>query len=190
MYCNNCGKEIRDGAAFCNHCGAKANNRSKGSNAVIKSINDYAEIVVPKALLDKFPKLNALAFVGILIALVFVLIVTVSIVTHGGHDLEGTYRYEGNETLTSFTFSKDGTVTATNDFCPNDLYYGETFYGKYKKTGRNKYEIHLTKKDGKDSSFDSLQDINVKKENDNTLKIAISSRFAYIENYKTYYKSY
>lgn len=32
MFCKNCGKELRDGAKFCDHCGAAAENNPEGNN--------------------------------------------------------------------------------------------------------------------------------------------------------------
>ena len=185
-FCPQCGCALHADSLFCGSCGARVEPAHKG-NAWMSQIGTYAQAAVPKALTDKKPQISALAWVGIVAGGLVVLVIILCLI-FGGHDLEGTYRYNGNETLTTFTFYKDGKVTATNDYCPNGSNYGDTLTGKYKKTGKNKYTVYLDKRNGKESMFDNNTEINVIKKNDNTLDIAISGRLSYFESYKEYCK--
>ena len=196
MYCNNCGKLIREGATSCDNCGAKANNRSTNSPIISKVNNGSAAIRKPN--LDKNVKLLVPVIACVFAAIAFVLIITIAIVSHGSHNLEGTYRCNSDMMFTSFTFTKDGKVTATYDYCVNDDMYGAVYTGKYKKSG-GKYIIHLTDNNISGGSsltqfyndnVDDLYDIYAKKNGDNSLEIAISGKLAYLENYDTYYKTY
>ncbi len=40
MFCNNCGKELKEGALFCNECGAKTKNAQAANEPVNKPINE------------------------------------------------------------------------------------------------------------------------------------------------------
>lgn len=197
MYCNNCGKSIREGSASCDNCGAKANIRSTNNNSVISRVNG-AGAGIRKPMANKNIKLLIPVIACVFIVFAFIMIITMAVVSHNSHNLEGTYRCNSDMMFTSFTFTKDGKVTATYDYCTSDDMYGAVYTGKYKKSG-GKYVIHLTENNLSGGSsltqfyndnVDDMYDIYAKKNGDNSLEISISGKLAYLENYDTYYKTY
>ena len=43
MYCNNCGKEVKDDAIFCNNCGNKVVQEENDSYIIFERKNNFME---------------------------------------------------------------------------------------------------------------------------------------------------
>lgn len=138
MFCTKCGKELRSGAKFCNYCGAEVSKENPSNSKV----NTYAQIVVPKAWIRRFPNIPAITFVvGYVIAFILAISIILSISNGISHDLSGTYYYNGRFPITEISFSKDGTFTARCTYYEYDV--GDVYYGKYSKSF-GKYELRFT----------------------------------------------
>ena len=138
MFCPQCGKEIRNGAKFCNYCGAEV----AGITPYNSKINAYAQILVPEAWAKRFPNIPAIAFViGYVVAFALAITIVASVASAASHDLSGTYYYNGRFPVTQITFSKDGTFTARCTYYEYDV--GDVYYGKYSKSF-GKYELRFT----------------------------------------------
>ena len=195
MFCTKCGRELRDGAKFCNYCGSEIikDNPNKSK------INAYAQIFVPKAWIKRFPNIPAVAFVTSYVV-VFVLAVTLIAagVNSASHDLSGTYYYNGRFPVTQITFSKDGTFTARCTYYEYDV--GDVYYGKYSKSF-GKYELKFTggKSGGgnpvEQAKLDGMSgqmSMQAEKNEDGSLTVTIIpgiSYYAWAGSYATFYRS-
>lgn len=195
MFCNKCGKELRDGAKFCNYCGSEViKNNSNNSK-----LNAYAQKFVPKSWIKRFPNVPAIAFV-ISYVVVFIITITiiVSVSNSASHDLSGTYYCNGRFPVTQITFSKDGTFTARCTYYEYDV--GDVYYGKYSKSF-GKYKLKFTGgKSSEGSAVSSFLAENmgsqysmeaVKNENSSLTVIIIPgmSYYSWAGSYTTFYRS-
>ena len=58
-YCKKCGNELRNDNFVCENCGSDNSSRAF-ANELIEKLNFHAEIIVPEALMKKFPNRNPL----------------------------------------------------------------------------------------------------------------------------------
>jgi len=192
MFCTKCGRELRDGAKFCNYCGSEIEKNSPDNSKV----NFYAQVFVPKAWIKRFPNVPAIAFVTSYVV-VFILAITiiVSVANAVSHDLSGTYYYNGRFPVTQISFSKDGTFTARCTYYEYDT--GDVYYGKYSKS-LGKYELHFTGGKGGGSAvgnflaenMDSQYSMEAVKNKNGSLSVTIIpgiSYYAWAGIYATFY---
>ena len=102
-----------------------------------------------------------------------------------GHDLSGTYYYDGRFPITTFTFSKDGTFTARCDY--HEYSTGTVYQGNYSKFG-GVYSLNFkgAKTSGgnavssfMDTQFGKQYKMSASKVGDNALKVWVSGGTAY-----------
>lgn len=87
MFCNNCGREIEDGAKFCDYCGSPVNYDSVGKTAPESSFSAYTEELAPATEQKQSPK-KLLIIAGCVIIVAVVIIAVFMIL--GGKTEEST----------------------------------------------------------------------------------------------------
>lgn len=178
MYCNNCGKNLPDGAKFCSGCGKPLFSQTQSNNYVDKAtwkrFLRKTDIIIRHLGVKKSAALLSVAVFTIAILVVW---------TGGKYDLSGTYQATEFFPFNQFTFDESGHFSAVY----YDGSYSETYTGKYQKQGD---EYICLFSDGSSSSgtpvlnFEASSmseqcEVTIKKVNESTLEIWIVPKIGY-----------
>lgn len=87
MYCCKCGKETQPGAEYCSYCGARIVKINTDDKTIVNSGSsasayDLCKKVMPSKVSTMFPSLSPIAFVGICLAVLLIVIISI------GHGLK------------------------------------------------------------------------------------------------------
>lgn len=207
MYCSNCGTKLSGDARFCPSCGkpvektvgaSHSDDSKRGLRSVIsnswnnsivdKSIQKANAVLsryTPESLSKKHPVYGSIIFWSGCFLAVLIGIIIIGTTASGGHDLNGTYAYDGRFPITRITFSDDGTFYASCDYYEYST--GATYMGKYRRHGST-YELTFTgaENDGVgavtrylDENIGDSFSLSAEEVNDTTLKIKLNPKYGY-----------
>lgn len=121
MFCEKCGKQLPDGSAFCDGCGAPVAASAPAGNEAESGAGGTA-VQAPVA--PRQP-LNKKALIGIVaaVAVVIVVILLIALIAGGGSDTPLLYVTDG-ELVNNVNIKKNETIVIDDEYISSDMQYG------------------------------------------------------------------